>query len=197
MGGWSGFNRTLKVDDTGLRNAGGTLQTDIGVPFLTPPGKAPNCLLLSYFKPYSSSISVPLSGKASGIYLLVTGTTHPQFSRVQNALAKVAYTDGSSTLLPMRNPETWWPIDQDYMIDDYMFSNTAPLPPRVDLATGLTRLLDPVALKGKGGHDIAGGAATILHLALNPAKIVASLTFEVSLYPMVGALIAATLVRPT
>ena len=82
MGGWSGFNRTIKVDDTGLRNAGGTLQTEVGVPFRTPPGevaKLPSALLLQ-------TIPTVCIGAAQrqgvGIYLLVTGTTHPQFSRV-------------------------------------------------------------------------------------------------------------------
>jgi hypothetical protein len=195
MGGWSGFGKTMRVDDTGLRGAGGVLKTSIGVPFRTPAGQSPNCVLLSYFKPYAPSLSVPLNGNASGVYLLLTGTTLPQLSRVENALATVNYTDGSSASLSLRNPETWWPIDQDYMIDDYMFALDAPLPPRVDLATGVTRVLNIATFKGKGG-DVEGGAATIVHLPLNPARSLASLKVEVSLYPMVAALLAVTLVRP-
>jgi hypothetical protein len=195
MGGWSGFGKTMRVDDAGLRGAGGMLKTAIGVPFQTPAGQSPNCVLLSYFKPYASSVSVPLNGKASGLYLLLTGTTLPQLSRVENALATVTYADGSTASLSLRNPETWWPIDQDYMIDDYMFALDAPLPPRVDLATGRTRVLDRATFKGKGG-DVEGGAATIVHLALDPARSLTSLKVEVSLYPMVAALLAATLVRP-
>jgi len=195
MGGWSGFGKTMRVDDSGLRGAGGVLTTAIGVPFRTPAGQSPNCVLLSYFKPYAASVSLPLTGKASGVYLLLTGTTLPQLSRVENALATVAYADGSVASLSLRNPETWWPIDEDYMIDDYMFAMDAPLPPRVDLATGQTRILDIATFKGKG-RDVQGGAATIVHLPLDPAKSLASLKVEVSLYPMVAALLAATLVRP-
>jgi hypothetical protein len=195
LGGWSSLGKPVNIDDTGLRNASGMLHTSIGVPFRTPPGDAPNCLLLSWFKPHDSSISVPLSGRASGIYLLLTGTTLPQCSRLQNALATVTYADATTAHLPLRNPETWWPIEQDYMIDDYMFSLEAPLPPRVDLATGQTRVLDLATFKGKGG-DVAGGAATILYLPLDPARTAASLKLEVSLYPVVVALLAATVVRP-
>ncbi len=115
MGGWSGFSKTMRVDDAGLRGAGGMLKTAIGVPFQTPTGQSPNCVLLSYFKPYEPSISVPLTGNALGLYLLLTGTTLPQLSRIENALATVTYADGSVASLSLRNPETWWPIDQDYI----------------------------------------------------------------------------------
>jgi hypothetical protein len=107
----------------------------------------------------------------------------------------VTYGDGSTDVLSLRNPETWWPIEQDYMIDDYMFSSNAPLPPRIDLATGQTRILDIASFKGKG-RDIEGGAATVLYLPLDPEKLLTSLRFEVSLYPIVAALLSVTLVRP-
>jgi hypothetical protein len=96
--------------------------------------------------------------------------------------------------LSLRNPETWWPIEQDYLLDDYLFVNDAPLPPRVDLRTGQTRILDPVSFHGKG-RTVPGGAATILHLPLNPAKDLASLQVEVDLYGIVVGLMAATLAR--
>ena len=94
----------------------------------------------------------------------------------------------------LRNPENWWPIEQDYMIDDYMFSNDAPLPPRVDLRSGETRILDPATFKGRG-REVDGGAATILHLSLDSSKTLSNLRLEVSLYPVVVALLSATLVR--
>lgn len=195
LGGWSSLGNPVTIDDSGLRGAGGLLQTAIGVPFRTPAGQSPNCVLLSYFKPYSASASIPLNGKAIGLYLLVTGTTLPQCSRVENALVSVSYADGSSAKLSLRNPETWWPIEQDYLIDDYMFAYEAPLPPRVDLRSGQTRVLELGSFKGKG-RDVPGGAATVLHLPLDPAKRLIDLKMEVSLYPVVAALLAATLVRP-
>ena len=62
------------------------------------------------------------------------------------------------------------------------------------LRTGETRILDPVAFHGKG-RTVPGGAATILHLPLDPAKELASLHVAVDLYGVVVALLAATLAR--
>jgi hypothetical protein len=192
LGGWANIGEPIKIDDSGLRNAGGVLQSAIGIPFRTPAGSAPNCAFLSCFKPDQTSLSLPLSGSAEGIYLLMTGTTLPQCSHIDHAIITVKYSDGTSARLPLRNPESWWPIEQDYLLDDYLFLNEAPLPPRLDLATGKTRILDPVAFKGTGGN-IPGGAATILHLPLDPAKPLASLRVEVALFGIVVALLAATL----
>jgi hypothetical protein len=194
LGGWANANGIATIDDAGLRAAGGLLKTGIGVDFGTPAGSAPNCLFLSYWKQDESKAKVSLSGRAHGIYLLVAGSTLPQCSRMQHGMVSVTYTDGASAKLALRNPETWWPIEQDYLLDDYLFVNNAPLPPRVDLRSGQTRVLDPVAFHGKG-RTVPGGAATILHLPLDPAKDLASLQIEVDLYGIVVGLLAATLAR--
>jgi hypothetical protein len=194
LGGWANADNRATISDAGLRAAADLLHTPLGVPFRTPAGSAPNCLFLSYWKQDAPSASLPLAGHASGIYLLLAGTTLPQCSHIQHGAVSVAYTDGSSATLPLRNPETWWPIEQDYLLDDYTFVNEAPLPPRVDLATGQTRVLDPVAFHGRG-RTVPGGAATILHLPLDPTKSLTSLEIHTELYGIVVALLAATLVR--
>jgi len=61
--------------------------------------------------------------------------------------------------LALANPETWWPIEQDYFIDDFQFRLNAPLPVRVDLKTGNVRVLDrrsPFSL-----YDISIGGFTM------------------------------------
>ena len=194
LGGWANADNRATIDDAGLRAAAGLLHTPLGVPFRTPSGSAPNCLFLSYWKQDEPSTSLPLAGHARGIYLLLAGTTLPQCSRMTHGAVSVAYADGTTATLPLRNPETWWPIEQDYLLDDFLFVNEAPLPPRVDLATGQTRVLDPVAFHGRG-RTVPGGAATILHLPLDPAKTLASLEIQSDLYGIVIALLAATLVR--
>jgi hypothetical protein len=194
LGGWANADNRATIDDAGLRAANGLLHTPLGVPFRTPSGSAPNCLFLSYWKQDAPSARLPLAGRASGIYLLLAGTTLPQCSRMTHGTVSVAYSDGTSAKLPLRNPETWWPIEQDYLLDDFLFVNESPLPPRVDLATGQTRVLDPVAFHGRG-RTVPGGAATILHLPLDPAKTLASLEVKSELYGIVIALLAATLVR--
>ena len=194
IGGWANPDGTARIDDAGLRGAGGLLQTPLGVDFRTPAGSAPNCVFLSYWKQDESSMKVALSGRAEGVYLLMAGSTNPQCSRMQHGTVSVTYTDGSVAKLPLRNPENWWPIEQDYLLDDYFFVNDAPLPPRVDLRSGKTRILDMSSFKGKG-RTVPGGSATILHLPLDPRKELTSLAIEAELYGIVVGLIAATLVR--
>jgi hypothetical protein len=195
LGGWANPDGRATVDDTGLRSAGGLLRTAVGVDFATATGNAPNCLFLSHWKQDEPSVKIPLRGRARGIYLLMAGSTLPQCSRMQHGTVSVAYEDGTSAKLVLRNPETWWPIEQDYLLDDYLFVNNAPLPPRVDLRTGQTRVLDRVSFRGKG-RTVPGGAATILHLPLDPARELASLHVDVDLYGIVVGLMAATLARP-
>jgi len=194
LGGWANPDNRAVIDDSGLRAAGGVLHTPLGVDFRTPSGHDPNCLFLSYWKQDAPATKLALSGHARGLYLLLAGTTLPQCSRMTHATVSVTYADGTRATLPLRNPETWWPIEQDYLLDDYLFVNDAPLPPRVDLRTGQTRLLDPAAFHGRG-RIVPGGAATILHLPLDPTKSLASIEVRAELYGIVVALLAATLVR--
>jgi hypothetical protein len=194
LGGWANPDGAATIDDAGLRAAGGLLETGVGVDFATPTGNAPNCLFLSHWKQDESAVKVALTGRAEGIYLLMVGSTMPQCSRMQHGTVSVTYSDGSAAKLALRNPENWWPIEQDYLLDDYFFVNDAPLPPRVDLRSGKTRMLDIASFKGRG-RTVPGGSATILHLPLDAAKDLASLQVEAQLYGVVVGLLAATLVR--
>jgi hypothetical protein len=195
IGGWSTMSLIFSVDDSGLRKAGGTLRTGVGVPFRTPTGNTPNARFLSYWSNDAQSFEVALHGRAVALALLVTGTTLPQTSRMRHGSITVRYADGGETVLPLVNPSTWWPIEQDFLLDDYLFVNEAALPARVDLATGATRILDAKNFKGKG-REIPGGAATILGLALDPERELASVRFTCELYGMVVAVLGATLIRP-
>jgi hypothetical protein len=195
LGGWANMDMTAKIDGAGLRGSGGMLQTPLGVPFRTPAGTAPNCLFLSQWQQDQAEAEIALTGRAEGVYLLMTGVTFPQASRMEHGRITVAYTDGGKAQLSLKNPETWWPIEQDYLLDDYLFIDEAPLPPRVDLATGKTRLLEQASFKGQG-REVPGGAATILYLPLDARKDLASLKVEASLYGIVVALLAVTLARP-
>jgi hypothetical protein len=194
LGGWANPDGRASIDDAGLRAAGGLLKTALGVDFATPGRDLPNCLFLSYWNQDERAAKVVVSGRAHGIYLLMAGSTLPQCSRMQHGTVMVSYKDGTTAKLALRNPETWWPIEQDYLLDDYLFVNTAPLPPRVDLRSGLTRTLDAASFHGKG-RTVPGGAATMLYLPLDPAKELASFEVAVDLYGIVLGLLAATLVR--
>ena len=137
----------------------------------------------------------PAAGRDLRDALLMAGSTNHQQSRMDNGEVVVAYTDGSTARLALRNPETWWPIDQDYFIDDYQFPLQGPLPARVDLKTGDIRVLDRAGFIGKG-RAVPGGAATALQLPLDPGKTLKSLTVRTIANEVVIGLMAATLERP-
>ena len=197
LGGWTEDDVRFEVSDDGLREAGGVLRTAFGVPFVTPSDRArANCRFLSFWKQDRQVVTVPLTGKAHTLYLLMTGTTFPQATRMEHGAVTVAYADGTLSRLSLRAPETWWPVEQDYVTDDYLFrmDPARPLPPRVDLRSGRTRLLEHASFKGKGG-PVPGGAATVLHLPLYAERELVSVRIECSLYGVVVALLGITLGR--
>ena len=108
----------------------------------------------------------------------------------------MTYTDGTTERLALRNPTNWWPIDQDYFIDDYAFRRPGPIPPRVDLKTGKVRIPDANEFKGKGGK-VPGGVATVLDLPLKADKELKSLTVRTLANEVVIGLMALTLERGT
>jgi len=199
IGGWAGdVNAQAAIDDTGLRSAAardGRFTLPDGVPFATPgPGLSPNIAFISQWDNYPHGISVPLTGRARRVFLLMAGSTNWMQSRLDNGEVVVTYADGTTSRLALRNPETWWPIERDYFTDDFQFRIDAPLPVRVDLKTGRVRVLAPASFKGRGGV-VPGGAATLLDLALDPQKELRSLTVRALANEVVIGLMAATLQR--
>jgi hypothetical protein len=124
----------------------------------------------------------------------MAGSTNPMQSRLDNGEVEVTYADGTTARLALHNPTTWWPIEQDYFIDDFQFHRPGVIPPRVDLKTGRMRLLDPSGFKGRG-RAVPGGAATVLDLPLDAAKELRSLTVRTLANEVVVGLMAATLER--
>jgi len=197
IGGWAGrYNATADIDDSGLRMAaarnGGRIVLPNGVPFSTPETPdSINIVFTSRWANYPAEVVVRLAGRARQVYLLMAGSTNPMQSRFDNGEVVVTYGDGTSERLALENPTTWWPIEQDYFIDDYQFRRPGPLPERVDLRTGAVRTPEP---KGSTG-SIHGGAATVLCLQLNPLKELRSLTVRALANDVVIGLMGATLVR--
>lgn len=197
-GAWAGHLKLLpQIDDTGLRQMAAAHDGKLVMPngiFFSTPGKAAvkNILFTSQWDNYPHEAVVPLSGRASHAYLLMAGSTNFMQSHLDNGEVVFTYTDGTSTRLALRNPDTWWPIEQDYFIDDYQFPYEAALPPRVDLKTGNIRLLDPATFKGKG-REVPGGAATVLELPLDPTKVLKSLAVHALSNDVVIGLMSVTL----
>jgi hypothetical protein len=200
IGAWAGHvNATAEIDDTGLRAAaragGGRITLPNGIPLATPgESDGRNAIFVSQWDHYPKEVTLPLYGKARGIVLLMAGSTNHMQSRFENGEVAVTYADGSVERLRLENPTNWWPIEQDYFIDDYQFRRPEPVPIRVDLKTGKIRVLDIATFKGRGG-PIPGGAATVLDLGLQPGKELKSLTVRATANEVVIGLMAATLVR--
>jgi hypothetical protein len=200
IGGWAGdWNATADIDDRGLRAAaarnGGWLVLPNGVRFLTPAAAgARNIIFTSRWENYPAEATVPLHGHSGRVYLLMAGSTGPMQSRTENGEVVVAYRDGASDTLALVNPQTWWPIEQDYFTDAYQFRIPGALPTRVNLATGEVRVLDAAHFSGTGGR-IAGGAATVLSLPLSSGRELRSITVRALANDVVIGLMAATLER--
>jgi hypothetical protein len=200
LGAWAGgVNEAAEIDDAGLRAAsekgGGRITLPNGVPFATPArADEKNILFTSQWDNFPREAVVPLTGRARHLSLLVAGSTNPMQSRFENGEIVVTYTDGSTDRLALVNPINWWPIEQDYLIDDYQFRRPEPLPVRVNLKSGEVRVLDHATFDGRGGK-VPGGAATVLELALQPDKELRSLTVRATANEVVIGLMAATLAR--
>lgn len=199
IGSWCNFAKSFDVDDSGLRSAArkndGCFILPQGIRFDTPTEtEADNVIFTSQWDNYPDDVTVSLNGKGRHLYLLMAGSTNSMQSRFDNGAVIVTYADGSTERLVLRNPTTWWPIDQDYFIDDFGFNRPEPIPPRVDLKTGKVRILDVESFKGKGG-PVEGGAATVLDLPLDADKELVSLTVRTLANEVVIGLMSATLVR--
>jgi hypothetical protein len=199
-GSWCQPDAAFAVDDSGLRalaaENGGKIVLPDGVPLATPGAKAANNIaFVSLWTNYPDAISIPLNGKSSRAFLLMAGSTTAMQSRFDNGEVIVTYADGSTHRFALRNPTTWWPIDQDYFIDDFAFRRPGPLPVRVDLKTGQIRVLAMSRFRGEGG-TVPGGAATVLDIPLDPGKPLQSLSVRALASQVVIGLMSLTLERP-
>jgi hypothetical protein len=201
IGNWCYPNLDVKIDDSGLRQSAKTnnqITSPQGVLFQTPSNTdSKNIAFTSMWDNFPDSISIPLSGKAAHLYLMMAGTTNPMQSRFTNGELVVNYTDGTSEILPLKNPENWWPIEQDYFTDGLAFTTDAPKPPRVYLKTGMVSRTfnDFKSIKGFSNYGVDGGAATILDLPLNKNKTLKNISLKTIANDVVIGIMSATLVR--
>ena len=201
IGNWCYPLTQASIDDTGLRRLAGAqneIQLPTGIPLRTPGAAGTkNILFVSQWDNYPRQATVPLAGHARRAVLLMAGSTSAMQSQFINGEVLVTYTDGTTATLPLRNPDTWWPIEQDYMDDGFAFRLGAPRPLRVHLKTGLiTNSFNQYAsIKGFSTKAINGGAATVLELPLDPTKKLKNLTVRALANDVVIGLMSVTLGR--
>ncbi len=199
IGDWCSFNETEEIDDTGLRTKAGLsnqIRLPQGIPFTTPGSAVvPNILFTSQWDNYPREADVKLSGKASHVYLLMAGSTHHMQSRFDNGEVTVEYADGTCEKLVLRNPETWWPIEQDYYDDGFAFDPGGSKPIRVYLKTGEVKTEGYEVLSKNKGNKIVGGAAVVIDLPLNADKQLKQLVLKTLANDVVIGLMAITLER--
>ncbi|HET9502514.1 MAG TPA: DUF4450 domain-containing protein [Hymenobacter sp.] len=201
IGNWCYPLTQASIDDAGLRRLAGVknvIQLPTGAPLRTPgAAEAKNILFVSQWDNYPRQATVPLRGRARRAVLLLAGSTSAMQSQFVNGEVVVTYADNTTATLPLRNPDTWWPIEQDYAEDGFAFRLGAPRPYRVHLKTGLiTKDFNQyTSIKGFSTRAIDGGAATVLELPLDPAKKLKSLTVRALANDVVIGLMSVTLGR--
>ncbi|MBN1783156.1 DUF4450 domain-containing protein [bacterium] len=201
IGNWCSTRIKPDIDDSGLRRLAGDENQIVipqGIPFATP-GQADknNIVFTSLWDNYPDSVVIPLSGYAGHAYFLMTGSTNPMQSQFTNGMITVEYADGREDCLPLRNPETWWPIEQDYFEDGFAFSLKKPKPVRVHLKTGYIGrdFNDYTSIPGFTTRAIEGGAAAVLDIPLDPLKELKQIKLKTSANEVVTGLMGITLMR--
>jgi hypothetical protein len=199
IGNWAYPLTTANINDSGLRVKAG-LKNELlinNIPFKTSSTEKKNIVFTSMWDNYPDSVVLPLNGTAAHAYFLMAGSTNPMQSRILNGTVVVHYTDGSSSVLELKNPENWWPIEQDYLMDGFAFTAGETKPTRVLLKTGevMPANYKYSGIKGFSNFGIEGGAATVLDLKLNPHKQLKSLTLKTIANDVVIGLMSVTLVK--
>lgn len=198
IGEWTHPMLTANINDSGFRKmaVGNFFTIPQGISFGTPADTIkPNILFTSQWDNYPKEATVPLSGKFTHAYLLMAGSTNPMQSRMTNGAVIIVYADETADTLLLKNPETWWPIEQDYLDDGYAFTTNAAKPVRVHLKTGkvVSELDDSI---GKyNGKMIDGGAATVLDMPLRSDKELKALKLQTWSNDVVIGLMGITLMR--
>lgn len=201
IGNWCYPYIQPEIDDSGLRAkaALGTVSSLQNIPFQLPADEAKNIAFTSQWDNYPKSIQIPLEGRASHAYLLMAGTTNPMQTRMVNGRVLVVYTDGTSTVLELKNPENWWPIEQNYYDDGFAFTTDAVKPPRLYLKSGefINDFKDYTPIKGFSDLGIDGGAATLLDLPLDANKTLDYIEVEAVANDVLIGLMGLTLINGT
>jgi len=198
IGNWCYPLVAANIDDSGFRKSlvKDTFISPLGITYQSSStGK--NILYTSKWDNYPDSLSIPLNGKSNHAYFVLAGSTNPMQSRLVNGALKVNYQDGTEDILELKNPENWWPIEQDYYTDGFAFTTDAPKPYRLYLKSGnITKdFKNFTSIKGFTSYAVDGGAATLLDMPLNPNKELKNIQLITYANDVVIGLMSITLSR--
>lgn len=206
IGNWCYPKVKPGLDDTGLRKLAaksGTVAVSRALAFRTPADTTTNNICFtSLWDNYPDSVTVPLLGKGKYLALLLCGTTNPMQSQLENGRITVYYKDGSSSVLHLRNPDNWWPVEQDYQDNGLAFTLPVAPPQRLHLKDG--KVYDGLLpdesytkLKGYSNRMIEGGAATILYMPLDQSKELQKLCLRTVANEVVIGLMGISVIETT
>jgi hypothetical protein len=200
LGGWANFDDKAAIDDAGWCGPGAPVRLGNGVEFLKPASsKGGNCCFISQWELDKSRVTKPLRGRARKVHLLLAGTTFPQATRSCHAEVIITYATGEPQHTELRSPNTWWPVEQDYILDDYIFrldsrQNAAvTVDWRIDLKSAHARTLD--VTRSSGGRAIDGGSAFVVSIEIDSHRELRAIELHTRLYGVVLAWMGLTLER--
>ncbi len=84
------------VDDSNLRNSGGTVYSPSGIPFTTP-AEGNNLACISAFDVFPTAMTFPISGKGQEIAVMFIASAYCMQSHVENVRITVTYADGTTS----------------------------------------------------------------------------------------------------
>lgn len=200
IGNWTAPLIQPPIDISGwVRNAlNGETHFPNGITMICPEDSTKNNIAyVSIWSNYPDSLHIPLHHSARHAYFLMTGTTNYMQSRIPNGKIIAWYTDGTCDSLLLINPDTWWPIEQDYYIDSFAFPDQTDVPYRLHLKTGeITRhYATYTSIPGFTNRAIDGGAATLLDMPLNPAKTIDHFTIQATANEVIIGLMGITWIQ--
>lgn len=199
IGNWCYPLTTASIDDSGLMaSRKNNTVTFLDVPFNITGEK--NVLFSSQWDNYPTEAEIPLHGQAHKMYLLMAGSTNPMQSQIANAKIQVNYTDGTADTFVLKNPTNWWPIEQDFLDDNFAFEiPDDQIPYRIKLKTGEVyrggTLGKYSEIKGYTNRAVDGGAATLLDFPLQPGKLLQSAVLIAEANDVVVGIMGLTLLR--
>ncbi|MFY7887545.1 MAG: DUF4450 domain-containing protein [Spirosomataceae bacterium] len=200
IGNWCYPLTNAVIDDRGVRK-----QAEEGkgiihyqqIPYATPADTNKNNIaFVSKWDNFSDTLTIkPVQQQGRRLHIMLAGTTNPMQSRMENGKLLVTFEDGTNKTLSLQNPDTWWPIEQDYFYDGKAFYyDRQKRPTRLLLKSGkFTREETTYStIKGYSNRAIEGGAANVYALDI-PNKPIKSIQLIALCNDVIIGLMALTI----